>query len=143
MSVAGLSAGTQSSVRWGRPLVALGAALAPVLVYLVCVPLLDVEVTVPEEFGSSTFADLDLGPVVGASILAVLLGWAFLAVLERIVATRALTIWTVVAVVVLITSLPWNPDFSTGERLVIGSMHLALALVLIVGMRRTAVRSAG
>ena len=138
MSVAGLSADTQGSVRWARPLVALGAVVAPVLVYLVSVELLDVEVTVPEEPGSSTFADLEFGPVLGASIVAVLLGWAFLALLERLVPRRALVIWTVVSLVVLVASLPWNPDFTSSERLVLGAMHLALGAVLIVGMHRTA-----
>jgi len=138
MSVADVSAGTQGTIRWARPLVALGAVLAPVLIHLVAVQLFDVELTVPESPGSDVWAELELGPVIGASIIAVLLGWALLAVLERVVPARALTIWTVVAVVVMVLSLPWNPDFTAGERVVIGAMHLAIGAILIIGMHRTA-----
>ena len=123
--------------RWARPVVALSAALAPTIVWLIAVQALDREVTVPESPGSATFVDLELGPVLGASILAVVAGWLLLSVLERRLPTRSLTVWTVAALVVLVLSLPWNPDFTATERAVIATMHLALGAILLLGMRAT------
>ena len=136
MATTDLQAGTVGSTRWARPIVILTAALAPAVVWLIAIGILDREVTVPESPGSDTFVDLDFGPVLGASILAVLAGWGLLVLLGRIT-PKALTIWTVIAAVVLVVSLPWNPDFTATERLVISTMHLLLGLILIGGLRLT------
>jgi hypothetical protein len=139
MATTDLQAGAAGSTRYARPIVALTAALAPAAVWLIAIGALDREVTVPESPGADAFVDLDLGPVLGASILAVLAGWGLLVVLER-VTPKALTIWTAIAAVVLVASLPWNPDFTATERVVIGTMHLLLGLILIGGMRLTSRR---
>lgn len=51
---------------------------------------------------------------------------------------RALTIWTTIAVIVSLGTLPYMPGFTVTERLLLGLVHLSLALLLILGLRRTA-----
>ncbi len=120
-----------------RALVVLGAVVAAVLVWFVAVPLLGNDVTVPASPGATERVDLGVGPVIGTALIAGLLGWALLAVLERFT-QRALTVWTVIAVVVLIVSMPFMPGFSGTERTVLALLHLAVGAMLIVGFRRTA-----
>jgi hypothetical protein len=89
----------------------------------------------------------DIGPVLvavgcGAAALA---AWGLLALLERLTA-RARTIWTIVAVVVLVASLG-TPLLGSGvtaaNRAVLELLHLAVAAVLIPALRRTAASRAG
>jgi len=70
-------------------------------------------------------------------IAAVLAGWAFLALLEKFVPRKALVIWTTVALIVLVGTLPYMPGFSIAERLLLGGVHLVLAAILILGLRQT------
>lgn len=117
-------------------LIAGGAVLAAVLVWAIAVVGLDLRVTVPESPGSLNRRDLQFGPVLIVAIFVTLSGWGLLAILERIT-SRARTIWTAIAVTVLLLTLPYLPGFTTTERLVITLVHLALAAVLITGLRRT------
>jgi len=122
-----------------RGLVALGAVVAAVLVWVVAVPVLGATVTVPERPGSTNRTELPFGDVVVAAAVAALAGWALLAVLERFT-TRARAIWTVIAVAVLVLTMPFMPGFTVTERLVLGAMHLTVAGVLIPGLRQTSGR---
>lgn len=119
-----------------RALVVAAAALAAIVVWVLADPLMGINVTVPETPGSRVFTDLQFLPVVATAVIASLAGWAFLAVLERI-GRRPREIWTVTAVAVFILTLPYAPGFTVAERVVLALVHLALAVVLIVGMRRT------
>jgi hypothetical protein len=78
----------------------------------------------------------------GAAALA---AWALLALLERLTA-RARTIWTIVAVVVLVASLG-TPLLGSGvtaaNRAVLELLHLAVGAVLIPALRRTAASPSG
>ncbi|WP_229073325.1 DUF6069 family protein [Actinoplanes sp. DH11] len=78
-----------------------------------------------------------LVPVVVATVLAGLLGWGLLALLER--SARGATIWTVIAGVV--TALSFLPvltsEATTGTRLALAAMHLAVAVALIPLFRRS------
>lgn len=113
-----------------------GAAGAAAVVWLVAVPLLDLSVTVPEAPGSATREPLGLALVLMTAAVASLAGWALLAVLERLT-RRAAAIWTGVALVVLVVTMPYAGDFTATERAVLATMHLAVAAVLVPALRRT------
>jgi hypothetical protein len=123
-----------------RALVVAGTVAATALVWAVGEPLLghDLVVTSP---GKPT-QDLGLSAPVVVALGAGLLGWAALAVLERITA-RALLIWTIAALVILAASfLPLTGvEASGGSKVVLALMHVAVAAVLIPGLRRTSSRA--
>ncbi|MFC4017402.1 DUF6069 family protein [Micromonospora sp. GCM10011542] len=75
---------------------------------------------------------IGLGPVITISLASTLVGWAALAVLER-VTRRGTLIWTVLAALVaLLSLLPLaGVEASTGAKLALGAMHAAVAVVLI------------
>jgi len=122
-----------------RSLVAAAAVAAALLVWTIAVPVLGLTVTVPDSPGSSDRSELELGPVLITAALAALAGWALLALLERFT-PRARALWTVIAVAVAVLTLPYLPGFTVTERVVIATMHLALAGVLIPGLRLTGPR---
>jgi hypothetical protein len=117
-----------------RALVVVGAVIAAALVWVVAVPVLDANVTIPEGPGSTVRTELEFPLVVITALVAALAGWALLSVLERFT-TKARTVWTGIAIAVLVLSLPYAPGFTATERLVLGLMHLAVAVVLIPGLR--------
>jgi hypothetical protein len=83
-----------------------------------------------------------IGLVVGASVIGSLLGWGLLALLERRTA-RARTVWTVVAVTVLLVSLslPLIAGTTVPAKIALAMMHVAIAAVLIPALRgRSATR---
>ncbi|MGD0194474.1 MAG: DUF6069 family protein [Candidatus Dormibacteria bacterium] len=114
-----------------------GAVLAAVAVWVVAVPLLSVHLLV--RFGSGAAETVGVDYVVGASLIASLAGWALLVMLERRT-SRARSIWTVVAIVVLLASvsLPFSIATTTGSKTVLALMHVAVAVVLIPVLRRGA-----
>ena len=124
-----------------RALVTVAAVLTAALVYLLFVRVGGYELRVPEAPASSVSRPMEFGEMVGAATIACLAGWAFLSVLERFT-PKALTIWTVVAVLVYLGTLPYLPGFRVMDRVIIVLMHTALAAVLILGLRRTATRPA-
>ncbi|MFD7549754.1 DUF6069 family protein [Streptomyces sp. NPDC059816] len=117
------------------------AVLVPVLVWLVADPVWGHRLRIVD--GERT---LDIGVVaVGlAALLAALAGWGLLAALERFGVRRARAVWTGVAVAVLALSfLPLTGDgMDGGTRAVLALMHLAVAAVLIPGLRRQAASAA-
>ncbi|MCW6003559.1 hypothetical protein K1W54_03040 [Micromonospora sp. CPCC 205371] len=117
-------------------LVVAGAVLATTLVWVIGEPLLghDLVVTSPGQ----PAMDLGLAEIIFMALASSLLGWAALAILERITA-RAMVIWTIAAFVVLAASfLPFaGVETSGGSKVVLALTHVAVAAVLIPGLRRT------
>jgi hypothetical protein len=123
-----------------RVLTVAAAVVAAVLAWLVAVPIFGIDLLVRP--GGGAAQQVGLGSVVAVSLLASLLGWGLLALLERLVSRRALTAWTVVAVVVLMLSLsgPLTAATSAAVAIALVLMHLVVGAVLIMGLRRTTVR---
>ena len=117
---------------------AVGAALGG---WLVAGPLLGIDLAVQPAGGGAqgVTRTVGVGAVVAASLTAALLGWALLELLERWT-TRARTVWTAVAAVVLLLSLagPLTGALSTSVAVALAAVHLVVGAVLIVGLRRTA-----
>ncbi|HEV2088874.1 MAG TPA: DUF6069 family protein [Cryptosporangiaceae bacterium] len=122
-----------------RVLVVVAAVVAAVVVWTVAVPVLGTDVTVPQGPGSGERTDLALAPVVATALVAGLLGWALLAMLERFT-RRAHAVWTGIALTVLVFSMPWMPGFTGTERIVLVLLHLAVAAVLVPGPLTTGQR---
>jgi Family of unknown function (DUF6069) len=76
--------------------------------------------------------------VVVAALVGSLAGWGLLALLSRFSA-KARAIWTVTAMVAALLSLagPLSATASAGTKVSLVAMHLAVATVLIVVLRRT------
>ncbi|GAB3595937.1 hypothetical protein GCM10027446_22000 [Angustibacter peucedani] len=75
--------------------------------------------------------------VIATALVSGLLGWAALALLERFTA-RARTLWTVLAVVVLLVSLVGPLGAATASATAgLLALHLAVGVCLVVSMRRT------
>ena len=113
--------------------------LAALVVWSVAVPLLGVGLTVRTTPGS-TVQTIGAGFVGAVSLLASLLGWGLLAILERRT-QRAGTIWTAPAgVVLLLLSLagPLTAAVTTGGKVSLVALHLSVAAVLIPLLRSTA-----
>jgi hypothetical protein len=111
-----------------------GAILAAVVVWVIAVPLLGVHLLI--RFGSGAPETIGVDYVVGATLIASLVGWGLLATLERRT-PRAPAIWTVVAVVALLISLslPLTAGTTTGSKAALALMHVAAAVVLIPVLR--------
>lgn len=123
-----------ASTTFYRAVVAAAAVGASVAIWLVAALAgASLDVTSPL-IGTIT---IDLGLLVITTIPLVLGAWGLLALFERF-ATRARRTWTIVAVAVLILSLP--PLFFLGATpstiTVLAAMHLATGLVLIVFLPR-------
>ena len=76
--------------------------------------------------------------VVVAALVGSLAGWGLLALLRRFT-VNARGIWTIIAIVFALFSLggPLTAIASTGTKVALVAMHLAVATVTIVGLRRT------
>lgn len=123
----------------GRPraLAAGGGALAAVAVWIVEVPLAGVSLSI--RFGSGHAQTVGIGPVIGISLVASLLGWLLLSLLDRR-SPRARAVWTGAALAVLVVSLalPLTAATTTAAATGLIVMHLAVAATVIPLMRRTA-----
>jgi hypothetical protein len=128
-----ISAGTR---RRNRALAVVAAVVAAALVWVVGEPVLgnDMVITAegqqPQDLGASAF--------IMFSLFFSLLGWALLALLER-VTRRARLIWTVAALVFLAVSLvpPLTIEASGGTKVVLALGHVAVGAVLIPVFRAT------
>ena len=76
--------------------------------------------------------------VVVAALVGSLAGWGLLALFRRFT-TNARAIWTVIAIFFALLSLggPLSTISSTGTKVALAAMHLAVATVTIIGLRRT------
>jgi hypothetical protein len=117
-----------------RVLSVTGATLAAAAVWVVAVQLLGTHLLV--RFGAGAPQTVGIGLVVGATLVASLCAWGLLALLENRTA-RARTIWTVVAVVVLLVSLslPLTAGVAVSTKAALALMHVAAASVLIPSLR--------
>jgi hypothetical protein len=118
----------------GRPAVVAAAILAPLLVWLVARVAFGLDVRSPTFKGQH----FEIGPplVLLTALIPCLLGWALLAILERVTA-RARAIWTTVALIGLMVSLGTplsGTGVSAGNRMALVLMHLAVGGVLIPGL---------
>jgi hypothetical protein len=111
-----------------------GAVIVAVAVWVVAVPLLGLHLMV--RFGNAAPESVGVDFVVGASFIGSLLGWGLLAILERRTA-HARTIWTVVAIAVLLVSLslPLIAGTTASTKVALAMMHIAVAAVLIPALR--------
>ncbi len=118
-----------------RVLTGVVAAAAALVIWAIAVPVLDVELRTTNPQGQS----IEIGPlpIVILSIVPALLGWALIALLERFTPGRARTIWTVIAVAALVVSLVPLTQMSAAAAVSLGSMHLVVGAVIIIGMRST------
>ncbi len=122
--------------RRARAIGVASAAIAALAVWAVTVPLLGVDLLVRP--GGGTPQTVGPGTVAAASLIASLLGWALLTLLERRT-DRARAVWTGLAVVVLLLSLggPLTGGTTVSATAALTLMHLAVAAVLIPTLRRS------
>jgi Family of unknown function (DUF6069) len=126
-----------TGVSAGTPVAAvLGATAAAIAIWAVATAA-GAELTV--SFGpGQPIQKITVVNVVVAALVGSLAGWGLLAVLRRFT-TKALAIWTVTAVVAALLSLggPLSAIASAGTKASLVAMHLVVATVLIVVLRRT------
>ncbi|WP_020575136.1 DUF6069 family protein [Actinopolymorpha alba] len=123
-----ISAGTR---RRNRALAVVGAVVAAVLVWVVGEPLLGNDMIIKAD--GQEPQDLGASAIIMFSLFFSLLGWALLALLER-VTPRARLIWTVVALMFLAMSFffpLFTIEASGGTKVVLALAHVAVAAVLI------------
>src|SRR6267143_624727 len=114
----------------------LGATAAAVAIWVVATAA-GADLTV--SFGSGQpIQKVTVINVVVAALVGSLAGWGLLALLRRFT-TNARAIWTVIAIIFALLSLggPLSTISSTGTKVTLVAMHLAVATVTIVGLRRT------
>ena len=114
----------------------LGATAAAVAIWIVAT-LARAELTV--SFGAGQpIQKVTVINVVVAALVGSLAGWGLLALLRRFT-TNARAIWTVIAIIFGVLSLagPMSTISSVGTKVSLVAMHLAVATVTIVGLRRT------
>src|SRR6267143_5664910 len=114
----------------------LGATAAAVAIWVVAT-LAGADLTV--SFGpGQPIQKITVVNVVVAALVGSLAGWGLLALLRRF-AANARAIWTVIAIIFALLSLggPLSTISSPGTKAWLVAMHLAVATVTIVGLRRT------
>ena len=122
-----------SSTAW---VAVLGATAAAVAIWLVAIAA-GADLTV--SFGpGQPIQKITLINVVVAALVGSLAGWGLLALLRRFT-PKARGIWTVVAIIAALLSLggPLSAIATTGTKASLVAMHLAVATVLILGLRRS------
>ena len=122
-----------------RVLAVTAAVLAALVAWSVAVPLLGVDLTVRTSPGGGSVQTIGPGFVLVVSLLASLLGWGLLTMLERRT-YRGGTVWTGTAGVVLLLSLtgPLTAAVTTAGAVSLVLLHLSVGAVLIPLLRRTA-----
>lgn len=128
--------------RVARALAVVGGTVAAVVVWVVAKYLADAELRAQQP-GSSALTDIGPHHVIFSALLWSLLGWGLLALLERFVA-RARTVWmwlAIVGVVLSFASPLLSPNMTSGTRIALSLMHVAVAVVVIPVFLRTSPRS--
>ena len=127
-------------------LAAVGASvLAALAVWAVARMLRGADVMSPGYGISMPAQTIELVWIIVVPLVMALAGWGLLALLERIAPTQAGRIWTIVALLVLVVSLAvplTGNGVTTGDRVVLACLHIAVGVVLIVGMTRTSTAGA-
>jgi Family of unknown function (DUF6069) len=114
----------------------LGATAAAVAMWIVAT-IASAELTV--SFGAGQpIQKITVINVIVAALVGSLAGWGLLALLRRFT-TNARAIWTVIAILFALFSLggPLSTISSVGTKVALVAMHLVVATVVIVGLRRT------
>jgi hypothetical protein len=129
-----------ASHRRTRVLTALAAVVAAAAVWVLAVPLFGLNLVGRSAPGSTDLQPIGLPAVVAASAIASLAAWVLLVLLERRSRRPART-WRIIAAVVLVVSYG-GPLLGTGvplgSRLTLAAMHTVVALILFMGLPRTA-----
>jgi len=99
------------------------------------VPVLGVHLTT--RFGNGDAQNVGIGLVVIASLIGSSAGLGLLIALEKI-SSRAITIWTAVSIAALLISLsfPLVAGTTISAKVSLALMHVAVATILIVTLRR-------
>jgi len=120
-----------------RALCAAGGALAAALAWIVEVPLLGIHLNF--RFGAGHIQTIAIGQVIGVTVVASLLGWLLLTLLERRT-PRARLLWTTIALAALAASLALPLAAATTSSAVAGLvvMHVTVGAVVIPTMAHTA-----
>ena len=118
-----------------RLLGVIGAALANVAVWAVAVPILGIQLLV--RFGNAAPQGVALPAVVGSTVVAGLVGWGLIALLERRI-SRARDTWTGIALFVVLVSmsLPLVTGTTVSTTVTLALMHVTAATVIIPVLRR-------
>jgi len=137
-AASGSAFATTSSRRKTRLAAAAATVVGAFVVWIVVDPILGVDLRSPANGGRES---MDVGPalVVFASAIAAAIGWAALALLERLT-SRARAVWAVGATLLLLASLgaPLSgTDVTVANRTALAVLHLAVGAVLIPGLLRT------
>ena len=114
----------------------LGATAAAVVIWALATAA-GADLTV--SFGpSQPIQNVTLVNVVVAALAGSLAGWGLLALLRRFTA-KARAVWTVTAIIAAVLSLagPLSAIASAGTKVSLVAMHLTVATVMIVALRRT------
>jgi hypothetical protein len=118
--------------RTGRAITVAAGAAGALLLWVVNDPWAGVDLTVRQ-----VDATQHIGPaaVMGTALIAGLAAWGLLALLER-TARRPARTFRIIASIVLVLSLagPLGSGIGVSSRLVLLGMHLAVGLVLIIGL---------
>jgi predicted permease len=120
-----------------RALCAAGGILAAALAWTVEVPLLGIHLNY--RFGTGHTQTIAAGQVIGVTAAAALLGWLLLAILQRRT-PRARSLWTIIALAALLSSLalPLAAATTTSATAGLVVMHLIVGAAVIPAMARTA-----
>lgn len=127
------ASGTRTIER--RSLVVAAAAVAAMLTWLVADPILGINLEVLQTPGGDTTAPVSAGSIVSTAIIAGLLAWGLLAVLERMT-SRGVTVWRWVAGAVALVSLlgPLTLAHTTGGTVVLTLLHVLVAGILVTAL---------
>jgi hypothetical protein len=120
-----------------RALAVAGGMAAAAAAWAIEVPLLGVRLSV--KFGPMHPQTVVAGQIIGAALVAGLLGWLLLAVLER-ATPRARAAWTGAALLVLVLSLGLPAATATTTAAAVGLvvLHLVVAAAVIPALAATA-----
>jgi len=125
-----------------RALCAAGGALAAALAWTVEVPLLGIHLNF--RFGAGHIQTVAVGQVIGVAVVAALLGWLLLTLLERRT-PHARLFWTTIALAALAASLALPVAAATTTSAAAGLivMHMTVGAIVIPAMARTTEKSSG
>ena len=138
------STGTGSPSGTALPTGLLAAAAAVVvngLAWVLLQQVLDVGLQIPAQPGSTELSELPLGPVVGVTAIAGLLGAAVLRLLTRR-GPSGVRLWAILAVAFgVLSALPaFGIDVSIGRRLGLVLFHLLATVVVLTVVRQQLAR---
>jgi hypothetical protein len=129
------------SRRLTRTLATIGGVVAALVVWVVAKYAFDAAMQA-RQLGGTGPVDITAFNVIFSALLGALVGWALLAILERSV-QRARTIWTWIAIAGTVLSFA-SPlvaqDATTGTKIALLLMHVAVAAVVIPVFARTSPR---